>query len=127
MSKILIVDDDEMQLRMLRLLFTQEGYDVLATADGPQGITIFKEQRPDLVLLDIGLPSVSGIEVLTKMREIDGAAKVIIITGYVSIESAVLAMRSGALDYVRKPVDVKELLKKIESALREPHDISHKE
>ena len=127
MSKILIVDDDEMQLRMLRLLFAQEGYDVLATADGPQGITIFKEQRPDLVLLDIGLPSVSGIEVLTKMREIDSAAKVIIITGYVSIESAVLAMRSGALDYVRKPVDVKELLKKIESALRVRHDISHKE
>lgn len=117
MHKILIVDDDEMQLVALRTTLASEGYTVYSTADGPQGITIFRDQRPDLVLLDIGLPSMSGIEVLEELRRIDAQAKVIVITGYGSVESAVLAIRSGACDYLQKPYDVDVLLKKIENAL----------
>lgn len=117
MRKILIIDDDEVQLMLQRSILTSEGYTVYTTADGPQGITLFKTHRPNLVLLDIGLPSLSGIEVLKEIRHLDDQAKVIVITGYASVESAVLALRTGALDYVRKPYDVKALLKKIEHVL----------
>ena len=117
MSKILIIDDDEVQLMLQRSLLANEGYTVYTTADGPQGITLFRTHRPDLTLLDLGLPSLSGIEVLKEIRRIDEKAKVIVITGYASVESAVLALRTGALDYVRKPYDVKALIKKIGNVL----------
>jgi DNA-binding NtrC family response regulator len=117
MHKILIIDDDEMQLRLQRILLVDEGYSVHTTADGPQGITIFKKHKFDLVLLDLGLPSMSGIEVLKELRRLDAKAKVIVVTGYPSVESTVLAMRAGAYDYIQKPVDVKLLLKKISTAL----------
>jgi len=117
MQKILIIDDDEMQLRLQRILLVDEGYTVHTTADGPQGITIFKKHKFDLVLLDLGLPSMSGIEVLKEIRRLDSKAKVIVVTGYPSVESTVLAMRAGAYDYIQKPVDVKLMLKKIATAL----------
>lgn len=117
MQRILIIDDDEVQLRLQRILLMEEGYTVSTTADGPQGIAIFRRHRFDLVLLDLGLPSMSGIEVLKEIRRIDPRAKVIVVTGYPSVESTVLAMRSGAFDYIQKPVDVKVLLRKISAAL----------
>ena len=117
MRKILIIDDDEVQLMLQRSILVKEGYSVYTTADGPQGITLFRAHRPDLVLLDIGLPSLSGIEVLKEIRRLDDRAKVIVITGYASVESAVLALRSGAADYVRKPYDVQSLVAKIGNVL----------
>ena len=113
MRKILIIDDDEVQLMLQRSLLVKEGYTVYTTADGPQGITLFRAHRPDLVLLDIGLPTLSGIEVLKEIRRLDDRAKVIVITGYASVESAVLALRCGAADYVRKPYDVPALVAKV--------------
>ena len=117
MHNILIIEDDEVQLRLQRILLMEEGYTVHSTADGPQGITIFKANPIDLVLLDLGLPTMSGIEVLKEIRNIDNKAKVIVVTGYPSVESIVIAMQHGAWDYVQKPVDVKLLLRKINTAL----------
>ena len=119
MQSILIIDDDEVQLRLQQSIIMERGYEVYSTADGPQGVMLYKAQRPDLVLLDIGLPSLSGIEVLKQIRQFDKNARVIVITGYASVESAVTAIRFGAWDYVRKPFEVEGLLKKIESALIE--------
>ena len=93
------------------------GYTVLTTADGPQGIAIFKNSKPDLVLLDLGLPSMSGIDVLREIRRIDPRAKVIVVTGYSSVESTVHSMQAGAYDYIQKPFNVQMLLNKISSAL----------
>jgi two-component system response regulator AtoC len=115
--RILIIDDDEVQLRLQRIILMNEGYAVHTTADGPQGIAIFKKNKIDLVLLDLGLPSMSGIEVLKEIRRLDNKARVIVVTGYPSVESTVLAMRCGALDYIQKPVDVALLLKKINAVL----------
>lgn len=117
MQKILVIDDDEVQLRLQRSVLTSHGYTVYSTADGPQGVLLYRMHHPDLVLLDIGLPSVSGIEVLKQIRGIDQKAKVIVITGYASVESAVMAIRAGAWDYIRKPFDVDALMKKIDAAL----------
>jgi len=117
MYNILIVDDDEIQLTLLRILLMNEGYTVYTTADGPQGIDIFKKYSIDLILLDLGLPSMSGIEVLKEIRKIDNKAKVMVVTGYPSVESTVLAMQCGAFDYIQKPIVVISLLEKISSAL----------
>ena len=117
MSRILIIDDDEVQLQLERSILMEEGYTVNSTADGPQGIAIYKKHKFDLVLLDLGLPSMSGIEVLKEIRRMDEKAKVLVVTGYPSVESTVLAMRSGAYDYIQKPVEVDVLLKKIATAL----------
>jgi|WetSurMetagenome_2_1015567.scaffolds.fasta_scaffold186685_2 DNA-binding NtrC family response regulator len=118
---VLVIEDDEMQIVALRTTLALEGYTVYTTADGPQGITIFSSKRPDLVLLDIGLPSMSGIAVLEEIRRIDPAARIIVITGYASVESAVQAIQSGAVDFLQKPYEVEVLLRKISTALSSPH------
>jgi DNA-binding response OmpR family regulator len=117
MHTILIIDDDEVLLNLLSLTLQEEGYDVLSTADGPQGITLYKNRRPALTLLDLGLPTMSGIEVLREIRQFDDKAKVIVVTGYGAVESAVVAIRYGAADYIQKPVNVEILLQKMKVAL----------
>jgi DNA-binding response OmpR family regulator len=117
MHKILVIDDDEVLLRLVSINLGEAGYNVLSTADGPRGIALYKEQKPSLVLLDLGLPTMSGVEVLKEIRALDSNAKVIVVTGYGSVESAVTAIRFGALDYVQKPFDMDVLLGKMETAL----------
>ena len=119
MSRILIIDDDEMVLQTMQSLLTDSGFEVLATADGPRGLELFKGHAPDLVLLDQALPSMNGLEVLRKLKDIDRDAKVIMITGYGSEESAQVALRYGAYDFLKKPVGVNALLDKIHAALGE--------
>ncbi len=117
MQKILLIDDDEMVLMMMRNALESEGYEVLSTADGPQGIAIYKAQYPDLVLLDIGLPSMSGLEVLKVIRTFDSKARVIVVSGYGASESVSSAVRYGAWDFVEKTIALDELLGKIRAAL----------
>jgi DNA-binding NtrC family response regulator len=117
MQRILLIDDDELILMMMRNALENEGYQVFSTADGPQGITIYKEHEPDLVLLDIGLPSMSGLDVLKELRSFDSKARVIIISGYGASESVSSAIRYGAWDFVEKSIPLQELMKKIREAL----------
>jgi DNA-binding response OmpR family regulator len=119
MYTILMIEDDEVQLALQRSILMDSGYKLYATADGPQGITIFQKHKIDLVLLDLGLASMSGLEVLREIRRIDEKAKVIVITGYPSVESSVIAMKYGAIDYIQKPFDVKEWLKQIRAILED--------
>lgn len=118
MQKVLVIDDDELMLKMMKDALEGEMYQVFATADGPQGITIYKHHQPDLVLLDLGLPSMSGIEVLKEIRSFDSKARVIVVSGYGASESVSSATRFGAWDFVEKSVELDELLKKIRSALQ---------
>jgi DNA-binding response OmpR family regulator len=115
MKTILMIEDDEVQLALQRSILMDAGYKLFATADGPQGITIYQNHKIDLVLLDLGLASMSGLEVLRELRRIDETAKVIVITGYPSVESSVIAMKYGAIDYIQKPIDVKGWLARIRS------------
>ncbi|MBI5021907.1 MAG: response regulator [Ignavibacteriales bacterium] len=119
MHTILMIEDDEVQLALQRSILMDAGYKLFATADGPQGITIFQKHKIDLVLLDLGLASMSGLEVLREIRRIDDKAKVIVITGYPSVESSVIAMKYGAIDYIQKPFDVKGWLKRIRAILED--------
>jgi two-component system chemotaxis response regulator CheY len=110
MSRILLIDDDEMTLMMLRTILTDAGFTVAATADGPRGIDLYKELRPELVLLDVGLPGMSGMQVLREVRKIDPEANVIVISGYSSQAAVKEAMKNGARHFLEKPVDGRKLI-----------------
>ncbi len=120
MPKVLVIDDDELQLTLMRSVLLEEGYEVASTADGPHGIALYRQELPDLVLLDLGLPSMNGIAVLQAIREIDPAAKVIVVTGYGSRESAEDAKHRGALDFVEKTIDQRVFLEKVRTAIYGP-------
>ena len=113
MAKILLIDDDEMTLIFMRKMLEDSGFPVVATADGPHGIELFKEHHPQLVLLDIGLPGMSGLQVLRELRSLDPEAQVVIISGYKSDVTVRLALDSGAQEFIEKPVDARILLEKV--------------
>lgn len=119
MSNILIIEDDELQLALQRSILIDAGYTVYATADGPYGISIYQQKAIDLVLLDIGIPSMSGLEVLREIKRINPEAKVMMITGYPSIESSSLAVKYGAFDYIQKPFEINLFLDRVRNALHE--------
>ena len=120
MKKVLIIDDDEMHLVLVRQILDREECTVLSTADGPHGITLYRDHRPDLVLLDLGLPSMNGIDVLKEIRKIDRNAKVIVVTGYASRETVNIPERHGAIEVLQKPIEFRTFLEKIRRALGLP-------
>jgi DNA-binding response OmpR family regulator len=117
MARVLVIDDDEMVLALVQRILSLEGFETLTTADGPQGLALFKERRPDIILLDLALPGMNGLEVLRKIRQLDEKAKVIVVTGSGSDDSAEVALRYGACDFVRKPVDYADFVRRIKAAL----------
>jgi DNA-binding response OmpR family regulator len=118
MQTILVIDDDELTLNLIETLLEEGGFKVLSTADGPQGIAIYKQRHPDLVLLDLGLPSMNGLEVLRRIRGYDDRAKVVVVTGYGTDESAEVAQLYGAADFLRKPLEYSTFVEKIKAAVR---------
>ena len=117
MARILIIDDDELMLNALTNLLQDEGYNLMITADGPRGIELYRKEKPDVVLLDLGLPSVSGLDVLKEIKQIDPNAKVIIITGYPSEQMMEEAMKSGAFAFYEKPGVISKIMRVIKNAL----------
>src|ERR1041385_6568497 len=118
MKKALVIDDDEMDLELLRIVLSKEGFTIISTADGPQGVTLYKHHQPDLVFLDLGLPSMSGIAVLQEIRAYDKNALVFLITGHGSVASAKAAMGFGAAAFLEKTTNVETMVNKIKSALQ---------
>ncbi len=121
MSKILVIDDEESIRLLLEVSLTHKGYEVLLAEDGERGIKAFEQERPSIVLTDIKMPGVDGIEVLKRIRGLDPDTRVIVITGHGEIESAVEALQLEASDFISKPITDKELsvaLKRAEEVLR---------
>jgi DNA-binding NtrC family response regulator len=106
---ILIVDDEEGLRDGLRQLLEGEGYAVVAAETGEEALQILQQSHIDLVLTDMRMPGMDGIELLKKIRERYGELGVIILTGYGQIESYIEAMNFGAIEYVSKPFKVNEL------------------
>ena len=107
--RILIVDDEEVIRNSISLYLRREGYQVEVCATGEEGLRQIEEAHPDLMLLDLKLPTLGGFEVLKRVKELKDDLIVIMITAYGSIESAVQAMKAGAYDYITKPLDLDEL------------------
>ena len=118
MERILVIDDD-MDIRFnLSSILKDEGYDVIAVEDGSQALKTVQRNCPNLVLLDIRLPSMNGMEILEKLKRMDKDLFIIMLTAYVEVKDAVKAMKLGAFDYVTKPFDNEELLLIIKKALQ---------
>ncbi|MGB2845809.1 MAG: response regulator, partial [Candidatus Aminicenantaceae bacterium] len=116
-SKIHIIDDEPIIHEVLDDLLTSEGYEVESSFNGKEALDKHVSQTFDLILLDLLMPGMSGIEVLKKLKKIGTQAVIIIITAYASVESAISAMKIGAYDYIQKPFKHDELLMTIKRAL----------
>jgi DNA-binding response OmpR family regulator len=117
-QRILVIEDDEFQLSLLSASLSDEGYEVFLTSDGPKGIEIYKQKTPDLVLLDLALPSMSGLEVMRKLKELDAAANILVVSGFPSRESIEVAARYGVDEFITKPYLMPELIQRIGAAIR---------
>ncbi len=120
-ESILIVDDEKNIRRSVELICSGEGYDVHLAATGEEALKKLKAQAIDLMLLDISLPGMDGFEVLRRVRRDHRETAVVIITGYATIENAVLATREGAYDFIEKPIHKEKLLLAIKNALEHRH------
>ncbi len=104
MSKLLIIDDEEGIRKVLSLSLASDGYEVLAAATGEEGIEIFKKESPSIILTDIKMPGMDGIEVLKQIKELNPDAEVIMITGHGDMDSAIESLKLDASDFLNKPI-----------------------
>jgi two-component system nitrogen regulation response regulator GlnG len=117
MPKILAVDDQTDMLWVLARLLSEQGFAVLTAADGQEAVQLVKQERPHVVILDLKMPGVNGMQALEQIKEIAPEVAVIVLTAYGDIPSAVQAMRLGAYDYLTKPFDNADLLYTVKRAL----------
>ncbi|MBF0533150.1 MAG: response regulator [Candidatus Omnitrophica bacterium] len=115
--KILVVDDEEILRDRLKRLLELDDYEVTTAENGVKGLEEYSRISPDIVLLDIKMPGMDGIEVLDRIKELPHHAEVFIMTGHGGVETAIQALRKGAFDYMTKPVDYDELEINIKRAL----------
>lgn len=102
--RILVIDDEQPTLKMFVLILNAMGHEVLTAESGEQGLEVHREERPPLVLTDIKMPGMDGIEVLRKIKEADQATEVIVITGHGDMDLAIKALNLDATDFINKPV-----------------------
>ncbi|NLJ81195.1 MAG: response regulator transcription factor [Firmicutes bacterium] len=115
--KVLIVEDEKKIREIVKLYLQQDGFSVLEAADGQEALQVFQEQRPDLVILDLMLPKLSGEEVSAFIRK-QGETPIIMLTAKTSEEDRVKGLESGVDDYVTKPFSPKELAARVKAVLR---------
>ena len=119
--RILIADDDPQLLRALRITLTAKGYEVVTAVDGPSAISAAVDRRPDLYMLDLGMPALDGIEVIQAIRGWS-VAPILVVSGRTGAADKVEALDAGADDYVTKPFSIEELLARIRALTRRlPH------
>jgi len=121
--KILIIEDEKQIARFIELELKHEGYDVYVCYDGKEGLKKVEEIHPDLILLDIMLPGINGIEVCRKIRQYSNVP-IIMVTAKDDIPDKVMGLDSGADDYVTKPFAIEELLARIRAALRKSKQLN---
>jgi two-component system response regulator PilR (NtrC family) len=120
MAKILIADDELSMREFLKILLTKEGHEVICAADGEEAFTLFQAHPCDLLVSDIKMAKVDGLELLRKVKEFRPNMAVVMITAYGSPEDAIAAMKAGAYDYLTKPFKLKEIKSVIRNALSKP-------
>jgi DNA-binding response OmpR family regulator len=121
MKKILIIEDDLAILRGLKDNLEYEKYEVLTATDGEQGYSLIKEKKPDLIILDLMLPRMSGYELCRKVRSKDITTPILMLTARGEEMDRVLGLDLGADDYVTKPFSVPELLARVRAIIRRTH------
>lgn len=120
-TRILVIDDDPALAEMLTIVLRNEGFDSMVVGDGTQALTAAREFRPDLVLLDLMLPGMNGIDVCRVLRA-DSSVPIVMLTAKADTVDVVLGLESGADDYVIKPFKPKELVARVRARLRRTDD-----
>ncbi len=109
MAKILVIDDEPVVLALLEILLSQQGYDVVLADGGWKGLELFRRARPDVVVLDLNMPEMDGVTVLTHLRRIDRSQPVIILTGAVTPETEQQVRALGVTEIVEKEFTLNRL------------------
>ncbi|OPY64908.1 MAG: UDP-3-O-(3-hydroxymyristoyl) N-acetylglucosamine deacetylase [Syntrophorhabdaceae bacterium PtaU1.Bin034] len=117
MTKVLIIDDEKSILESLSSVLQDEGFTVSTAKDGKEGLNIFEKEKPKVVLLDVWMPEMDGLEVLRQVRERGPDAVVIVISGHGTISTAVEAVKMGATDFLEKPLSIDKVLEVISRGL----------
>jgi DNA-binding NtrC family response regulator len=109
LARVLVIDDERLIRWSFKEKLEREGYEVATAASAEEGLAVIERERPDVVFLDVRLPGMSGLDALRRLREIDDTCVVIMMTAYASVDDAVLAMKQGAQDFIKKPFDLLEV------------------
>lgn len=117
-SKVLIVDDSSMSRRIVRGILESDGHVVTEAADGMAALESYSVDKPDLVLLDMVMSGMYGVQVLQKLREIDAQARVIVATADIQNSTRELASQAGSCGFITKPIKKEELLSLVNSVLQ---------
>ena len=113
---LLLVDDEEQFLATTKVLLDKRGIDTGTVTNGIDALKILDEQPVDVVVLDVKMPGIDGVEVLRRIKQKKHLAEVILLTGHASVDAAVEGLKLGAFDYVMKPCDIPDLLAKVRDA-----------
>ncbi|MBM9614855.1 response regulator [Desulfobulbus rhabdoformis] len=124
-GKILIIDDEVEFASTLRQRLALRGMDVSDAHSGTEGLEQLAGYKPDIVLLDLKMPDMNGLDILSLIKEKYPHTEVIMLTGHGSVAAGIEAMEKGAFDYIMKPVDLRDLLVKIEQAAAGMEQTSH--
>lgn len=115
-ARVMIVDDEERFRNTLKKLLIADGLDAHAVGSGKEAIEELKQKEYDVILLDVKMPEMNGIEALAELKKINRGVEVIMLTGHASVDVAVEIMRLGGYEYLLKPCPLEEIMEKIESA-----------
>ena len=108
-GRILIVDDEESMGRFMQIMLQKEGYEVTPALTGPEALKILKQKEYDLVIADLMMPEMNGLKLLSEVKQQNSNVDFIVMTAFASVDTAIEAMKKGALDYVTKPFRVDEI------------------
>lgn len=118
MPHVLVVDDEPLLLRTLVLALSHHGYEVSSAATGRAALTLAVETKPDVVLLDLGLPDLDGLEVIQQLLERDPSATIVVLSARSSSSDKVVTLDIGAVDYITKPFDISEVVARLRAVIR---------
>ncbi len=118
-GKIIVIDDEESMCKFMQIMLKKEGYDVVSTQSSKDALEKLKSSRFDLVIADLMMPEINGIELLSKVKSIDHDLSFIVMTAYASVDTAIEALKKGAFDYITKPFKVDELKITIKKSLEQ--------
>ncbi|MBP2671223.1 MAG: atoC, partial [candidate division NC10 bacterium] len=120
-ERILVVDDEEQMRDLLAKVLERKGYEVSVCGDGAEALALLEREPADLVITDVRMPGLNGMEALRAVKELNPEIVVLIMTAFGSIDQAVQAVKEGAYDYINKPFKIDEILLTIQKALEERH------
>ena len=124
--KLLLVDDETRFLETTRKLLMKKGIQALTAENGEEAMAVIRQHRPHVVVLDVKMPQMDGIETLRAIKREYPLTEVIMLTGHATVESAIDGLKSGARDYLMKPADVSEILEKAREAFNSRQQMEEK-